>query len=70
LDEERQKHLRARWKEDPKRQNLDWWKRYFAYVRESPFLMGNGNKKWKPNLEWLVKKSNLINVIEEKYHGK
>lgn len=66
--EERQKHLRARWKEEPKRRDLEWWRKYFEYVRESSFLMGNGNKKWQPNLEWLVKKSNLINVIEGKYH--
>jgi hypothetical protein len=68
--DERQKHLRARWREELKRQDLDWWKRYFEYVRESPFLMGNGSKSWKPNLEWLVKKGNLINVIEGKYHEK
>ena len=68
--DERQKQLRSRWKEDPKRQDLDWWERYFAFVRKSSFLMGNGSKSWKPNLEWLVKKKNLINVIEGKYHEK
>jgi hypothetical protein len=68
--EERQKNLRARWKEKPKRQNQEWWEKYFQYVRESPFLMGGGEKGWTPNLEWLVKKKNLINVIEGKYHGK
>ena len=68
--EERQKQLAARWKEEPKRQNIEWWQRYFDYVRESSFLMGNGKDKWQPNLEWLLRKSNLINVIEGKYHGK
>lgn len=68
--EERQAHLRARWKEEAKRQDLDWWKRYFEYIRESPFLMGNGSKGWKPNLEWLVRKKNFINLIEGKYHAK
>ena len=68
--EERQKNLRARWKEETKRQSLDWWEKYFEHVRESPFLMGNGNKKWQPNLEWFVKKTNLVNVIEGKYHNK
>jgi hypothetical protein len=66
--EERARQLRARWKEDPKHQDLDWWKRYFNHVRESPFLMGNGNKDWTPNLEWLIRKRNLVNVIEGKYH--
>lgn len=67
--EERQKQLRQRWKEESKRQNLEWWKRYFRYIRESPFLMGENNRHWMPNLEWLVKKRNLINVIEGKYHN-
>jgi hypothetical protein len=66
--EERRKNLQARWIEEVKRQSLDWWKNYFEYIRESPFLMGNGNKKWTPNLEWFVKKTNLVNVIEGKYH--
>jgi hypothetical protein len=68
--EERKKDLRARWVEEAKRQDLDWWKRYFEYVRESSFLMGNEKEKWQPNLEWLVKKKNLINVIEGLYHKK
>ena len=68
--EERKRDLRARWVEEAKRQDLDWWKRYFEYVRESSFLMGNGKEKWQPNLEWLLKKKNLINVIEGKYHEK
>ncbi|MDO9227454.1 MAG: helix-turn-helix domain-containing protein [Pseudomonadota bacterium] len=32
--------LRARWNEDQARQNLDYWKRLFAYVAESDFLTG------------------------------
>jgi hypothetical protein len=67
-NEERQRYLRASWNEDPKRQTLNWWKDYFKYIRQSPFLMGN--TKWLPNLEWLIQKKNLINVIEGKYHEK
>jgi hypothetical protein len=67
---ERQKQLRSRWKEAPKRQDLEWWRQYFGYVRESAFLMGDNKDKWTPNLEWLVKKSHLVNVIEGKYHGR
>jgi hypothetical protein len=67
--EKRQKLLRCRWKEDPKRQTTEWWEKYFKYVRESSFLMGNGGKGWQPNLEWLIEKSNLVNTIEGKYHN-
>jgi len=66
--EERKKHLRARWAEDPKRQNLEWWERYFEHVGKSPFLTGTNDRGWIPNLEWLVRQRNLLNVIEGKYH--
>lgn len=66
--EERRKQLRARWHEEPKRQDLEWWRKYFEYVRKSSFLMGGGANRWVPDLEWLVKKSHLVRVIEGKYH--
>jgi hypothetical protein len=72
-NEKRQKHLRARWRERADRQNLDFWKRYFEYVRKSPFLMGQRNSPGRApfvcTLEWLVTQSNFTNVIEEKYHS-
>ena len=67
--EERQKLLRARWAEDPKRQTLDYWETLFLHVAQSTFLMGNGGRGWRANLEWLLKKANFVNVIEGKYHG-
>jgi hypothetical protein len=68
----RQKILAARWKEDPERQNLDWWKRYFGYVKKCPFLMGkvqnrNGSPPFEADLEWLVRPQNFAKVIEGKY---
>jgi hypothetical protein len=65
---ERQRALRARWKEDKDRQNLDWWKGLFEYVRNSDFLMGNNDRKWRPNLEWLIKKNKFVNLIEGTFH--
>lgn len=71
-DGERAKSLRARWREDPKRQSLDYWRRFFAYVATSPFLTGQVEAKDRPpfvaDLEWLVTKKNFIKVIERKYH--
>ncbi|MFZ7112453.1 MAG: hypothetical protein ACOWYE_12280 [Desulfatiglandales bacterium] len=66
---ERQKALRARWKEDPKRQNSDWWKGFFEYVRKSPFLLGENDRRWTPNLNWLVTESHFVDIVEGKYHG-
>lgn len=71
-DGERAKALRARWREDAKRQSLDYWRRFFAYVAQSPFLTGQVEAKDRPpfvaDLEWLVTKKNFIKVIERKYH--
>jgi hypothetical protein len=67
----RKKLLAARWKENKARQNLDWWERYFNYVKKCPFLMGQvANRDGPPfeaDLEWLVRPQNFAKVIEGKY---
>src|SRR5690606_7895628 len=65
----RQKLLRARWRENPKRQDLAWWARYFQHVAKSDFLTGrtqprNGEAPFEADLEWLVRPRNLVKVIE------
>ena len=64
--------LRARWREDAKRQNLDWWRKFFGYVGQSDFLMGRthsqGRKPFELGLEWLLKAENFAKVREGAYH--
>lgn len=67
--EKRKAHLSARWREDEKRQSLDYWKRFFVYVSQSDFLMGR-KTEWRANLEWLVNGSNFVKVIERNYENK
>jgi hypothetical protein len=62
----RQALLRARWKEDPERQSLDWWRQFFKLVRASPFLMGK-KSDFRADLEWLVRPRNFPNVLEGRY---
>ena len=62
----RRSSLSARWREDPKHQTLEYWKRFFEHVRNCPFLMGNGDGP-RFDLEWLVKEGNFVKVIEGKY---
>lgn len=67
---ERQKYLRARWKEYPE---LHLWEQYFHIVAESKFLTGKVNaspnrKVFLATLEWLVRPTNFANVLEKKYH--
>lgn len=67
LTEERRKHLRARWREEPKHQSLDWWRKYFQAVRASDFLMGKTDRPFVPDFGWLVKSGNFVKVIEGRY---
>lgn len=64
--------LRTRWREDRRRQNLDWWRRFFCYVGESPFLTGRSNtpgrRPFELGLEWLLKPENFAKVREGAYH--
>jgi hypothetical protein len=66
--------LRARWRENSDRQSLEWWRDYFAYVRECDFLMGRkngrGGEPFECDLEWLIKPRNLVKVIEGKYENR
>ncbi|WP_194271097.1 helix-turn-helix domain-containing protein [Zoogloea sp. 1C4] len=68
----RKAKLRARWKEDPKRQSLEWWGKFFGYVAESDFLTGKtasaGRPPFELDLEWIVSPTNFVKIIEGKYH--
>lgn len=69
----RQQNLRTRWKEDVKRQDLEWWRKFFGYIRSSPFLMGQvdprpGHTQFYAKLDWVVKKANFEKIREGNYH--
>lgn len=70
----RQANLRTRWREDAKRQSLDYWRRFFAHVASSPFLTGQvegtNGRPFLPGLDWLVKPDNFAKVIENRYHDR
>lgn len=46
----------------------DYYLRYFQYVRESKFLMGQTEKPFNCNFEWLMNINNMAKVIEGNYH--
>ena len=67
----RRKLLQARWREDPERQNLQWWREFFQLVKRCPFLLGkiqtrDGNT-FKADLEWLLRPRNFPKVVEGRY---
>jgi hypothetical protein len=70
----RKKALQARWNEKHKTSDgelqsnrLEYWQRYFEYVKATNFLTGGSRDGWKPNFDWLTKKANFIKVIENTY---
>jgi len=63
--------LRARWNEDKKRQNLEYWRGLFEYILSCNFLIGNsGNKPFFADLEWITKSKNFVKIREGKYEDR
>lgn len=64
--------LRTRWNEDPNRQDLDWWQRFFEYISDSEFLTGRvhaqDRKPFLVPLEWILKAENFAKIREGRYH--
>lgn len=67
----RAQQLRARWNENRKHQDLDYWRRYFEYVATCDFLVGkkssHGRRPFFASLEWLTKAENFAKVRERRY---
>lgn len=68
----RQAMLRKRWSEKKERQDINWWREFFVDISKSDFLTGkierdDGRPPFTATLEWLIKPSNFIKVIEGKY---
>lgn len=69
-NEKRRRLLQTRWREDEKRQNVDYWKRLFMYISKSDFLMGRTNSGWQTSLEWMLNQTNFIKIIEGTYENR
>jgi hypothetical protein len=64
------KMLRTRWRESKDRQTLDWWTKYFNYIRESDFLMGRTDNDFMASFEWVIRPTNMAKIINGNYHKK
>lgn len=52
-----------------KPQDLVWWQDYFDYVGRVPFLLGENNKGWRANFDFLTNLNSLVKVMEGFYEG-
>lgn len=66
----RKKLLQGRWRESPERQSLDWWRKFFADIRNSDFLMGRTEKPFRADLEWIIRPTNFVKILEGKYDAR
>lgn len=68
----RRRLLRTRWRTNAKYRSLDWWREFFQYVGTCGFLLGrstgNGVRAFEADLEWLIRPTNFVKVIEGRYH--
>lgn len=60
-------HLKKKGKDQTKEEGLEFFRRMFAYVRESDFLMGKSSA-WSCDLGWIIKANNFAKIIEGNYH--
>ncbi|MBY0500428.1 MAG: hypothetical protein K2P93_00295 [Alphaproteobacteria bacterium] len=44
--------------------DLSQWERFCERVGRSPFLMGQGPRKWRVSLDWILVEENLLKVLE------
>lgn len=70
----RQKAVQARWRDcmkdgDFKTQDegIAYFKRYFEYVKTCGFLMGDNDRNWRADFDWIFKLSNYTKICEGKY---
>ena len=43
---------------------LHWWKRLFAKVTLCPHWMGENDRGWRADLDWIINKKNFVKVLE------
>jgi len=61
----KEKNLKSRWKEDKAHQDLGFWRAYFELVRKNSWWMGDNDRGWKANFEFITKRKNFDNAIEK-----
>jgi hypothetical protein len=60
----REKTVKRRIREEPELGDPHWWERYFARVREFPWLMGQNPSNWRACLDWLIGERGMLKVLE------
>lgn len=75
FDDRRKRLIRVRWNSDKRFQSLDFWKRFFAHVRECDWLMGRvqprpGDRPYVADFDFLLSNKGFVGIIEGKYDAR
>ncbi len=68
LTDKRKQSIGARYREYG--YDIEIFKTLFEKVQASPFLVGNNQKGWQADFDWLMKPNNFVKVMEDKYKPK
>lgn len=44
--------------------DLSQWERFCERVKASPFLMGEGSRRWRVTFDWILSEANFLKVLE------
>lgn len=60
----RYKDLERVWHASEKHQRLVFWERFFSAIRGEAWHMGDNDRNWRADLQWLVEWKNFVNMVE------
>ena len=47
---------------------ISWFNEYCLYIKQKcPFLIGDNNRNWKANFDWIIKPENMVKIEEGNY---
>ena len=74
LTPDREKALKLRWREEPERQYLDWWRKFFRKIQLSDFLCGRtagkDGRTFTADFDWILNPKFFARILEGKYDNK
>lgn len=69
MTDTRRRVLQLAWRARAERQSLAWWEGYFDAVAQLPFLLGENDRGWRADFDWLLKTKSMLGVFEGKYQN-
>ena len=68
LTRKRKQAIHARWTEKKSHQDLEgFWKPYFEEVLNLKWALGYNERKWKANIDWLMREETMVKMSEGVY---